>query len=67
MQSRKSYFFAKKISIFIKNTQSWCGPCKKLYPVLGQKVNSAEQKWNLIYINIDEFPDLAQSYEVKYI
>jgi thioredoxin-like negative regulator of GroEL len=44
--------------------ESWCGPCKRLYPILTQKASSSEHKWNLLYVNIDEFPDLAETYQV---
>ena len=52
-------------SVVLDFYANWCGPCKKLYPVLTQKASSLDSKWNLVYVNIDEFPDLAEQYQVQ--
>ena len=63
MPSRKYFKNIKSKRLSIK---SWCDDCTKLSPVLGQKVNSADQKWNLVSINVDHFPDVIEEYDVKY-
>ena len=42
---------------------SWCGPCKMMGPVL----ESIEDKIDIIKIDVDKFPDLAQEYRVMSI
>lgn len=41
----------------------WCGPCKMMGPVL----ESIENKIDIIKIDVDKFPDLAQEYRVMSI
>lgn len=41
----------------------WCGPCKMMGPVL----ESIEDKIDIIKIDVDKFPDLAQEYRVMSI
>lgn len=48
----------------------WCGPCKKISPVihdLANKYKDKYQKNNLVFIKIDvdECPDLARKYEIE--
>lgn len=38
----------------------WCGPCKMLSPIL----ESIEDKINIIKVDIDKFPLLANKYKV---
>ena len=45
----------------------WCGPCKKLTPVLEQIAQEHEGKFKLIKLNIDNLPQLAQGLNVKSI
>ena len=40
---------------------SWCGPCKRLTPLLDEKLKSSKGKWTLAKCNIDEFGDLANT------
>ena len=41
----------------------WCDPCKMMGPVL----ESIEDKIDIIKIDVDKFPDLAQEYRVMSI
>ena len=41
----------------------WCGPCQMTGPVL----ESIEDKIDIIIIDVDKFPDLAQEYRVMSI
>lgn len=41
----------------------WCGPCKMMGPIL----ESIEDKIDIIKIDVDKFPDLAQEYRVMSI
>ncbi len=39
----------------------WCGPCQKLGPILEQFTV------NVLKVNVDDFPDLAQQYGIMSI
>ena len=41
----------------------WCGPCK----MIGQVFESMEKEVEVLKVNTDEFPDLAQKYGVMSI
>lgn len=41
----------------------WCGPCKRLAPVLDQL--SEESKVEIVKINIDKAPQLTEKYSVQ--
>ncbi|KAL0486441.1 hypothetical protein AKO1_012058 [Acrasis kona] len=43
----------------------WCGPCKKLTPLLEQEVKNAEGSIKLVKINTDQQPTLAQEFGVS--
>jgi thioredoxin-like negative regulator of GroEL len=32
----------------------WCGPCKKLTPILEEKITEAKGKFKLLKVNIDK-------------
>ncbi len=41
----------------------WCGPCKMLIPNL----EKLSDKYNIVKVNVDEFPDLARRYRIMSI
>lgn len=42
----------------------WCGPCKVLKPVV-EKVEPDFPAVKVVYVNIDEQPDIAKQYQVR--
>ncbi len=46
---------------------AWCGPCRILGPVLDQLAKENKGKWELVKIDTEEQPDLAQQYKVMSI
>lgn len=46
-------------------TATWCQPCKMLSPVMESFAIKHEEKVNVVKIDVDEVPDLAQKYDVR--
>lgn len=42
----------------------WCGPCRMLGPVV-EKIQNDHPEYNLMKLDIDEFADLAEKYNVQ--
>ena len=45
----------------------WCGPCKQLAPILERAVKSAGDKAQLVKMNIDDHPQIAQQLGIQSI
>ena len=45
----------------------WCGPCKRLSPVLDQLAGEMEGKVGFIKVNIDQAPELADKNGVQVV
>ncbi|KAF0225307.1 MAG: thioredoxin 1 [Erysipelotrichaceae bacterium] len=45
----------------------WCGPCKMIAPVLEQLSKEYEGKANIIKLDVDATPEVAQSFGVMSI
>lgn len=43
---------------------TWCGPCKMLAPVLEQVSEEMAGKVNVIKVDIDQSPDLADEFKI---
>lgn len=43
----------------------WCGPCKKLSPILDEI--KEENNFPIAKVNIDDYPELAERYNVRSI
>jgi thioredoxin len=54
-----------KVPIILDCYADWCGPCKKLTPVLEKVTNEYEGKFKLVKLNIDTLPELTKALNVK--
>lgn len=45
----------------------WCGPCRALGPILDQIAEEHAGKLEVVKVNIDENPDLAEKYRISSI
>ncbi len=43
----------------------WCQPCRILGPILEKLAQEAGTRWSLVKINVDEFPTLAQQFQIR--
>ncbi len=59
----KSY----EIPVLVDFWAEWCGPCRLLGPVLERLAEKYSDKWKLVKINTEEFPEIASQYGIKSI
>lgn len=45
----------------------WCGPCKKIAPLLDEIAGENADKITIAKLNIDENPDIASAYQIMSI
>ncbi len=45
----------------------WCGPCRQLTPILEKLTNEFAGRFQLVKVNIDENPEIAQAFQVQSI
>jgi len=43
----------------------WCGPCRVLGPVLEELAGEAAGRWELVKLDTDEQPDVAQAFGIR--
>jgi thioredoxin 1 len=45
----------------------WCGPCKMIAPMLDEVANKYEDKLDVVKLNVDENPNVAQKFGIRSI
>ncbi|MDE0267654.1 MAG: thioredoxin [Acidimicrobiaceae bacterium] len=45
----------------------WCGPCKMIAPILKEIAEEQAEKLKIAKLNVDEYPNLAQRFQVMSI
>ena len=58
---------SKAVPVIVDLWAPWCEPCKALGPILEKCVNATAGKVELVKVNIDENPQVAQSFQVQSI
>ncbi|MDO5075135.1 MAG: thioredoxin [Bacteroidales bacterium] len=44
---------------------TWCGPCKKLSPIIDEVATEFEGKANIVKVDVDESDDLAIEFGIR--
>jgi thioredoxin 1 len=45
----------------------WCGPCKIMAPILDEIGNNEASEFDVVKVDVDEFPELGNRYNVRSI
>lgn len=45
----------------------WCGPCQTLLPIVDELAEEHKEDFEIVKINVDKNPELAQSFQVRSI
>ena len=45
----------------------WCGPCKRIAPILDEVATENADKLTIAKVNVDENPDIARQYDIMSI
>ncbi len=56
-----------QIPVLVDFWAPWCGPCRILSPTIEQLAAEQEGRWELVKLNTEDFPEIAQQYRVMSI
>ena len=65
-ESFKSKVLDSKLPTLVDFNAEWCGPCQAQAPIL-EALSEQSDTYQIVSIDIDENPELAQKYEVSSI
>ena len=57
----------QQVPIILDCYAEWCGPCKKLEPILTEKVKALEGRIKMVKLNIDDLPQLSEGLNIRSI
>lgn len=58
----KTILSQSTVPVIVDFHAEWCGPCKRLAPIIKEKIKSLNVK--LVTVDVDDFPDLAEAQNV---
>lgn len=55
------------LPVFVDFYATWCGPCKRIAPMLEKASQELEDKAVFLKVNIDDMPELSKTYQIRSI
>lgn len=56
---------AQELLLVADFSATWCGPCKKLSPIIDEVAAEYEGKANIVKVDVDESDDLAIKFGIR--
>ena len=56
---------SRRVPVLVDFWAPWCGPCKMLGPVLEKLAGEAGGRWQLVKIDTEAHPDLAEQFGIR--
>lgn len=63
--SFESEVLQSSVPVLVEFGASWCGPCKRQYPILENVSNEYSDKLKVVKIDIDDAPDTTSKFGVR--
>lgn len=54
----------KNKNVLIDFYADWCGPCKKMAPIIDQLKSELSNEVEILKLNVEEYTDLAADYQI---
>lgn len=55
------------VPVFVDFWAEWCGPCRVIAPSVQQLAEELKGRLTVVKVNVDEKPDVAQTYGIQSI
>ena len=66
-KSPDTYVFKGKVPAVVDFYADWCGPCRKVGPIMEQLAKDYDGRLTVYKVNVDEQKDLAMAFQVRSI
>jgi len=66
-RNEKSWNYNKELPCVVDFYTDWCGPCKKVTPILGQLAQEYKGKVYFYKVNIDDCREVAAAFNIQSI
>ncbi|MBI2170039.1 MAG: thioredoxin [Actinobacteria bacterium] len=63
----ESEVLGSELPVVVDFWAPWCGPCRQVAPVIEQMARMRDGTYKFVKINIDENPEIAQTFDVQSI
>jgi len=58
-------FIKSNAYVFARVSAKWCGPCKKINPLINKQIKELPQDIKIVYIDYDKHRDVASFLKIK--